>query len=90
MDYKLTVDIPGRQKGFKTQIKGLGTFENGQSYDITEEEEHKFREVNGHITPSNNVGLGESLMKCNIRGVKVTEAKPAPPKKDDPKKGDEK
>lgn len=36
--YKLTVDVPGSPEGEVFQIPGLGEFENGASYEISNEE----------------------------------------------------
>jgi hypothetical protein len=73
-------------------IPGLGEFENGKSYDISDEQARDFRIRNGQqktVTDLGGVGtgqivwaLGPSLEKVNMYGITVTkdgaEAQEAP------------
>lgn len=44
--YTMDVDLDGSPKGEQIQIAGLGTFENGSSYDITRAEAEAYRSYN--------------------------------------------
>ena len=41
--YEVSLDLPGMPKGELVQIPGLGTFENGTSFDVTEEQANAYR-----------------------------------------------
>lgn len=49
--YELDVDVPGLPKGEGLQIMGLGEFENGSTYLITESEAQSFRVMNATMEP---------------------------------------
>lgn len=44
--YKMTVQLPNLPKGAEVAIDGLGVFENGYEYDISEEQANTFRARN--------------------------------------------
>jgi hypothetical protein len=41
--YEITLDFPDRSKGDTVEIDGLGVFENGYSYTVSDEEAEAFR-----------------------------------------------
>jgi hypothetical protein len=41
--YNITLDFPDRSKGDTVEIDGLGVFENGYSYTVSDEEAAAFR-----------------------------------------------
>jgi hypothetical protein len=49
--YELDVDVEGLPKGEPLQIMGLGVFENGSSYLITESEAERYRLMNATMEP---------------------------------------
>ena len=49
--YVLTVDLPNLPKGELIQIPGLGTFKNGDSFDINEEAAENYRVYHGRQEP---------------------------------------
>lgn len=80
--YKLTVDLPDLPKGELVQIPGLGTFENGSSYEVTQEEADGYRVYHQFVKPVTNkdgaiVGaeteLGNTLLEAakTMYGVEV-------------------
>jgi hypothetical protein len=80
MGYVITIDNPGLPKGAGVQIAGLGTFENGSEYVVSDEEHDNFRRYHGKVEPVRNkegeiVGselqLGPTLLQSNIYGVEV-------------------
>lgn len=80
MGYKLTVDIPTSPKGEKIQIAGLDTFENGETYVITDAEHEAFRRYHGHTELQYNdknevigseLAFGPTLIQSNIYGIHV-------------------
>jgi hypothetical protein len=41
--YEITFDLPGTPKGQEVMVAGLGTFANGSTYEVTEEEAESYR-----------------------------------------------
>jgi hypothetical protein len=87
MDYELSIDMPNLAKGAEVQIAGLGTFENGSSYKITDEEHDSFRRYHGSIQTvtseaneilGSELALGPTLIQAseNMYGVSVKQDKP--------------
>ena len=84
MAYKLKVDVEGLPKGTPVQIAGLGEFENGSTYTVSEDEHDAFRRYHGRVVPAlgeeqeivgTEVELGPTLIQSNIHGVEVTKVK---------------
>lgn len=83
--FTITIDLPDLPKGTEVDIDGLGTFENGGSYDITDDENYDFQVRHqtistvtsgaGHV--SNTLVLGPALDEAfaNHKHIKVEEAK---------------
>jgi hypothetical protein len=88
MDYELSINMPNLAKGAEVQIAGLGTFENGSTYKITDEEHDSFRRYHGSVETAideeTNESLGSELVvgptliqaSDNMYGVSVKKAKP--------------
>jgi hypothetical protein len=59
MGYKLELDLPNVGKGVEVYLDGLGFFENGKDYEITDEQADAFRvahqEVTYHTDPDNGM-----------------------------------
>lgn len=43
VQYEVTLDLPGTPKGEPVQIVGLGTFDNGSTFEVTKEEAEYYR-----------------------------------------------
>jgi hypothetical protein len=79
--YRITIQQDNLPEGAEVQIAGLGAFENGQSYNVSEEEHDRFRSQHSHqqdvIDPvtdrvlSAEVVPGPPLEECQIYGVTV-------------------
>lgn len=71
VEYEMTVDLPNLPKGVLVQIVGLGSFENGNTYEVTAEEARVFR--SRHSVGSEQ---GPTLLQyCkSMHGVEVTTA----------------
>src|SRR5689334_979644 len=81
--YEVDLDVPGRPKGDQIQIAGLGTFSNGDSHEITDDQAQAFRVSRSTTEPvlgdddevlgSERV-LGPTLLQAskNMNGVSVT------------------
>lgn len=83
--YNLDVDQPGLPKGELVQIPGLGTFENGSSYEVTKSEADAYRSYNSTQEPTHNdeeeitgseMTLGPTLLEASktMYGIEVTTA----------------
>lgn len=72
--YVLSVDLPNLPKGERIQIAGLGTFENGGSYDINERMAENFRAYNGRQTPIFDEDDGSLIGTEWVKGPTVLEA----------------
>jgi hypothetical protein len=48
--YNLTIDLPNLAKGAEVDIDGLGRFENGGSYEISDDEAEAFRTKHQTVT----------------------------------------
>ena len=88
MPYQIKINQPNLAEGTELTILGLGTFENGKTYDISDEQVEAFREANqvdaggfdndpesesfGVYVP--NMQPGPHLTDVSIHGVEVTEA----------------
>jgi hypothetical protein len=44
--YEIAFDLPGFAKGEEVQVAGLGTFENGSTYQVTKAEAESYRSYN--------------------------------------------
>lgn len=83
--FTISIDLPDLPKGIEINIDGLGMFENGSSYDITDEEAYGFQvkhqsiqsvtDSDGHT--NNTLVLGPSLDEAfaKHKHIKVEEAK---------------
>jgi hypothetical protein len=94
--YSMKIDQPNLGDEGELMIHGLGTFKNGQTYDITDEQAQVFREAtardSGEVIsdPEHELHgvqqlareLGPSLLDAQIYGVTVTEVGSS--KDDDP------
>jgi hypothetical protein len=49
--YEVTIDEEGTPKGQLIQIPGLGTFENGSTFDVDEDQHAQFRAYHTTTTP---------------------------------------
>ena len=91
MSYKLTVNLPNQGAGTKVLITGLGEFDNGGEYEITEVQAATFRTAQGKAVSSTddkgNVTYGwedgpnltEARFPEGVRAEKVEEeTRPAP------------
>ncbi len=83
MGYVIKFDIPGLAKGAEVQIAGLGTFENGNEYVISDEEHDSFRRYHGTVTDKNELELGATLLQSKIHGVAVEATKKSTKKEGD-------
>lgn len=94
MTYKITFDLPNLSKGQGVAITGLGEFENGSSYEITDEQHATYRQVTsrqvdetddkGNPTGRVLTELGPTLLQTSFQeGVTVEKSK-------DSQKGDDK
>lgn len=73
VQYELTIDQPNLPKGELVQIPGLGTFENGHTYEVTKQEADSYRvyhtrqvpkeDKDGNIVGS-DVELGPTLLQA--------------------------
>jgi len=88
LPYQMTINQENLAEGADVLIHGLGTFANGGTYDISDEEAEHFREAHavdaggvdsdpesenfGVYVP--NVQPGPSLTEVSIYGVTVTES----------------
>lgn len=83
--YELALDLPGFPNGEPVQIPGLGTFDNGSVYEVTEVEAQAYRTYHTRQVPTededgNIVGatteLGPTLLQAFRRteGVNVVTA----------------
>jgi hypothetical protein len=82
--YELTVDVPSSPKGEPIQIPGLGTFENGGTYGVNEDDAQAFRTYHsvqkpvyseeGQMILGNEVELGPTLLQASksMFGVEVS------------------
>jgi hypothetical protein len=92
--YELELDLPGHPKGEGVQIPGLGTFENGSVYEVTEEEAQSYRvyhtrqvqqtDEHGNVLGA-DTELGPTLLQAfrKYEGITVTVAKGNPPEEDE-------
>jgi hypothetical protein len=46
LPYKITFDLPNSSKGQGVAVNGLGEFQNGKSYDISDEQHDQYRAFN--------------------------------------------
>jgi hypothetical protein len=78
--YKIKVDLPNRPKGAEISIPGLGAFENGKTYDVTDEQAGAFRRARGKMVDDvdgEGNKVGNKLEPCppldelQIHGVSV-------------------
>lgn len=81
--YELTLDQPNLPKGELVQIPGLGTFENGSTYDIDADQAYSFRTYHVRSVPfvdeetqailGSSVELGPTLLQASktMYGVEV-------------------
>ncbi len=86
MPYKMTVNIESSVPGEVFQIAGLGEFENGETYLISDEENEAFRTYHSkQVTRTDKKGnmsvktiLGPSLDKTSetMHGISVVVEKP--------------
>jgi hypothetical protein len=49
MGYRMKVNLPNRPQGVEISIPGLGAFENGKTYDVTDEQATAFRRARGKM-----------------------------------------
>ena len=81
--YKLEVNLPNRDKGSVVNIVGLGTFVNGESYDISEEDAERFMRLGSHLVRRGRKGhtystaAGPNLADAfkSFDGITVTDQK---------------
>lgn len=50
--YEMKLDFPNLNKGDLVEVDGLGVFENGASYQISEEEAEQYRSTRPTVTTS--------------------------------------
>jgi len=50
MGYKLELDLPNVGKGVEVYLDGLGIYENGKDYEITDEQANAFRVAHQVVT----------------------------------------
>lgn len=63
--YEIEINQPNLPEGEPIQVPGLGTFENGQTYDVTEEEGNSYRAFHSYQEPiigENNEVLGANTL----------------------------
>lgn len=88
--YVLELDVPGLVKGEGVEIPGLGVFENGGSYDITEEEAERYRDMHSvvdygfddeGVQTESITRRGETLLQRShsMNGITVSTAQGAQP-----------
>ncbi len=72
--YVLTVDIDTLAKGVPVEVDGLGVFENGYSYDISEEEAEAFR-IKGTTQSFSHDKDGNLIVKTEVGPTLLQAAK---------------
>ena len=72
--YALTVDLPNLPKGELIQIPGLGTFKNGDSFDINEEAAENYRVYHGRQEPIYDQETGSILGTKWAKGPTLLQA----------------
>lgn len=72
MTYKLKVNSKTLPKGKLVTIKGLGSFENGKTHDVSDEQAERFRVINS-VQVSNTNEKGETTTETKL-GPTLTEA----------------
>jgi hypothetical protein len=83
--YTLTIDLPDLPKGELVQIPGLGTFENGESYEVSKQDADAYRAYNSTQEPvideetqavlGSEMTLGPTLLQASqsmMEGITVT------------------
>ena len=81
--YKLEVNLPNRDKGSIVNITGLGTFVNGESYDISDEDAQRFMQLGSHLVRRGRKNLTYSMVEGpdlaeafkDFEGITVTNQK---------------
>jgi hypothetical protein len=93
--YELEVNIPEQPEGSPIQIPGLGVFENGKKYEITEDEANNYRVHNSvqvpdideetHVVLGGHFEQGPSLYDAaqTMYGVNVTDLSSGKQSKDE-------
>lgn len=89
--HTISIDLPDLPKGTEVEVDGLGKFENGYTYDITDEQADYFRikhqtlhtELGENGSQQNSIVLGLSLEEAfaDHPYIKVAEGKVAKVKK---------
>ena len=82
MPYQITIDHPNLEEGTELTILGLGTFAQGGTYDISDEQAAAFQaaqatdvgDFNDEGVYVPNMQLGPALDEANIYGVKVSKS----------------
>lgn len=72
--YVLTVDIDTLSKGTPVEVDGLGVFENGYSYDISEEQAEAFR-IKGTTQSFSHNDQGQLVVKNELGPTLLQAAK---------------
>lgn len=95
--YDITLDYPDRSKGDTVEIDGLGVFENGYSYTISDEEADAFRQhhmvqhhewdEDGNMTTTTR--LGPTVLQAFKKNDAVTVTTAEPEDDDDTDEGDD-
>src|SRR5262252_2650878 len=92
MTFRLKFDNPHAGEGAQLAIHGLGVFENGKTYDVSDEAAEQFRRMNSTVQQEyNEEGMatsselvpGPPLDEVQIYGVTVTKREDAPAQSDD-------
>jgi hypothetical protein len=74
--YVLTVQVPTLRKGAAVQVPGLGEFENGYEYTLTDEQVDSFRTYNHAFDDEGNFVLGPTPLQANLPlGLEVSTKK---------------
>jgi hypothetical protein len=64
--YELTVQVPTLRKGAPVQVPGLGQFDNGYVYELTDEQVDSFRTYNHSFDDDGNFVLGPTPLQANL------------------------
>lgn len=72
MAYKVTVNMPNLAKGAEVFIDGLGTFKNGESAVVSNEQANLFRNAHGRVNDDGQYEQGPTLGQAFGEGTGVT------------------
>jgi hypothetical protein len=78
LPYRLKVDHENLPPGVEVYVHGLGTFENGQTYDISDELALQFRAFNSTVESTYEEINGEQVIRRTENGMEILEPRMGP------------